>query len=196
MEETNKTFNKGDFIKYTVYNGSTVNKVTFGIFEGIDLAPEFQYTKKYSLAAYYDSWKYSSNINNGAGWGYAPFLEIAMDDKPCEKTIDTLKEDSWWKLCTQEEKQNAIAILAAYGYEWNEELLAIVDTNTGEIVHKIIVPKLEYNGEIIKPICKEFKNKLRSSLVKKTNVAAATPCYRGNPYAHSCDPYYDDENWD
>ena len=51
MEETKKAFNKGDFIKYSTYNSATENKTTFGIFEGVDLAPEYQYTKKFSLAA-------------------------------------------------------------------------------------------------------------------------------------------------
>ena len=45
MEETKKAFNKGDFIKYSTYNGATENKTTFGIFEGVDLAPDYQYTK-------------------------------------------------------------------------------------------------------------------------------------------------------
>ena len=49
MEETKKAFNKGDFIKYTTYNSTTENKTTFGIFEGIDLAPEYQYTKKFTI---------------------------------------------------------------------------------------------------------------------------------------------------
>ena len=30
MEETKKAFNKGDFIKYSTYNGATENKTTLG----------------------------------------------------------------------------------------------------------------------------------------------------------------------
>jgi hypothetical protein len=187
-----KTFNKGDFVKYSSYNSATDNKVTFGIFEGVDLAPEYQYTKKFSLAAYYDSYKYCSNLDNGIGWGYAPSLDVATKEKPCEKTIDTLEEDSWWSLCTPIEKKNAIEILASYGYEWDEELLALVDTNTGEIVHKIIIPKIEYNGETIKPICKEYKSKLKKSIIDKSK-----PTYHGNTQygCYGYDPY-DEENWD
>ena len=96
----NKVFNKGDFLKYSTYNGAAEGRVAFGIFEGVDLAPEYQYTKKFSLAAFYDSYKYCSNLNNGVGWGYGPSLEVATKDKPCEKTIDTLVEDSWWTVCT------------------------------------------------------------------------------------------------
>jgi hypothetical protein len=197
MEEIKKAFNKGDFIKYTTYNSETQKKVTFGIFEGIDLAPEYQYSKKFSLAAYYDSYKYCSNLDNGVGWGYAPVLEVARDGKQCEKTIDTLVEDSWWSLCTPIEKRNAIEILAGYGYEWNEELLALVDINTGEIVHKIIIPKLEYNGDTIKPICNEFKDKLKNSIIKKAKPSYSGTNYRGNPQ-YVCYGYngYDDENWD
>ena len=197
MEEIKKAFNKGDFIKYTTDNSETQKKVTFGIFEGIDLAPEYQYSKKFSLAAYYDSYKYCSNLDNGVGWGYAPVLEVARDGKQCEKTIDTLVEDSWWSLCTPIEKRNAIEILAGYGYEWNEELLALVDINTGEIVHKIIIPKLEYNGDTIKPICNEFKDKLKNSIIKKAKPSYSNSNYRGNPQ-YVCYGYngYDDENWD
>ena len=200
MEETKKAFNKGDFIKYSTYNGATENKTTFGIFEGVDLAPEYQYTKKFSLAAYYDSYKYCSNLDNGAGWGYAPSLDVATKDKPCEKTIDTLVEDSWWSLCTPLEKKEAIEILASYGYEWNEELLALVDMNTGEIVHKIIIPKIEYNGETIKPICEEYKSKLKKSIIGKAKPSYSGTNYRGNPQ-YGCYGYngynpYDEENWD
>jgi len=194
-----KTFNKGDFVKYSTYNGATDNKVTFGIFEGVDLAPEYQYTKKFSLAAYYDSYKYCSNLDNGVGWGYAPSLDVATKEKPCEKTIDTLEEDSWWSLCTPIEKKNAIEILASYGYEWNEELLALVDTNTGEIVHKIIIPKIEYNGETIKPICKEYKSKLKKSIIDKSKPTYGGG-YHGNPqygcYGYNGYDPYDEENWD
>ena len=192
-----KTFNKGDFVKYTTYTSD--NRVTFGIFEGVDLAPEYQYTKKFSLAAYYDSYKYCSNLDNGVGWGYAPSLDVATKEKPCEKTIDTLEEDSWWSLCTPLEKKNAIEILASYGYEWNEELLALVDTSTGEIVHKIIIPKIEYNGETIKPICQEYKSKLKKSIIDKSKPTYSGG-YRGNPqygnYGYNGYDPYDEENWD
>lgn len=199
MEEV-KTFNKGDFVKYSTYNSTIGNKITFGIFEGVDLAPEYQYTKKFSLVAYYDSYKYCSNLNNDAGWGYAPSLDVATKGKPCEKTIDTLVENSWWSLCTPLEKKEAIEVLAKYGYEWNEELLALVDMNTGEIVHKIITPKIEYNGETIKPICDEYKNKLKKSIVNKTKPSYSGANYSGNPrygcYGYNGYGEYDEDNWD
>ena len=199
MEEA-KTFNKGDFVKYSTYNSTIGNKITFGIFEGVDLAPEYQYTKKFSLVAYYDSYKYCSNLNNDAGWGYAPSLDVAAKGKPCEKTIDTLVENSWWSLCTPLEKKEAIEVLARYGYEWNEELLALVDMNTGEIVHKIITPKIEYNGETIKPICDEYKNKLKKSIVNKAKPSYSGANYSGNPrygcYGYNGYGEYDEDNWD
>lgn len=199
MEEA-KTFNKGDFVKYSTYNSTIGNKITFGIFEGVDLAPEYQYTKKFSLVAYYDSYKYCSNLNNDAGWGYAPSLDVATKGKPCEKTIDTLVENSWWSLCTPLEKREAIEILARYGYEWNEELLALVDMSTGEIVHKIITPKIEYNGETIKPICDEYKNKLKKSIVNKAKPSYSGANYSGNPrygcYGYNGYGEYDEDNWD
>ena len=64
--------------------------------------------------------------------------------------------------------------------------------NTGEIVHKIIIPKIEYNGETIKPICEEYKSKLKKSIIDK-----AKPNYRVNPqYGYNGYDPYDEENWD
>ena len=189
-----KTFNKGDFIKYTAYSGN--NNVTFGIFEGVDLAPEFQYTKKYSLVLYYDSHKYCSNGGENGGWGYKAVLDIGKDGKQCEKTIDTMEEDSWWSLCTPTEKREAIETLASYGYEWNEELMALVDVESGEIVHKIIIPKIEYHGDTIKPIGHDLKNKLKKSVLAKNKTTSAAH----NPYAYNMygTGYgdYENEIWD
>ena len=191
-----RIFEKGDFIKYTTYNSD--NKFRFGIFEGIDLEPTYQYTKKYSLAAFYDSYKYCSHMDNAVGWGYQPFFEVATNEKNCERTIDTDKEDSWWTICTDEEKEQALQILKDYGYEWNEELLAIVDIETGEIVHKIITPKLEYNGEEIKPINNELKDKLKKSVLSKNKATNYT--YPNSNYAYGyhngCYPYNDDYYYD
>lgn len=183
-----RAFNKGDFIKYKSYGPE--GKVTFGIFEGVDLAPEFQYTKKLSLVAYYDSHKYSSNLNNGVGWGYAPCLEVATNGKECEKTVDTLVEDNWWSLCTPLEKRNAIEILSSYGYQWDEELLSLVDIDTGEIIHKIIVPKIEYNGETIKPICQTYKEKLKHAAISQAKQIYSNSYQQ--PFYHCYNEYYYD----
>lgn len=182
-----KTFNKGDFVKYCAYNGDT-KKVTFGIFEGVDLNPEYQYSKKYSLLLYYDSYQYVSNANrqpNGQMWSYQPVLDISTKNKPCEKTIDTLVEDTWWSLCTPEEKANAINILENYGYTWDDSLLALIDTETAEIVRQIFIPKIEYNGDTIKPMDNSFKNKLKAAVLKKN---PKTPAYN---YGGGYEDYYD-----
>lgn len=193
-----RAFSKGDFIKYTAYNGSE-GSINFGVFEGVDLAPEYQYTKKYSLALYYDSHKYCNNLDNGVGWGYAPVLEIATNGKEVSKHTDSLVEDSWWSICTPLEKEKAIAILADNGYEWDEENLALVKADTHEIVHKIIVPKIEYNGDMIKPICKELKSKLANAVRNKNKSSYGATSYRGYPYYGYCGEGYNpdsDEYWD
>lgn len=176
-----KIFNKGDFLKYENKPGS------FVIFEGIDLMPTYQYTKKLSVAAHFDPSKYCEN-ENGVGWGTRPFLEVAKSNKPCEKTIDTFEEDYFWKICTEAEKAAAIEKLRAYGYEWDDETLSIIDIETGEIVHKIIVPKLEYNGDIIKPMCNEFKDLLKDFVISKNKFCSSGCGY--NQYM------YDNEYWD
>ena len=191
MEEK-KIFNKGDFIKYNAYNSSNDNnRFAFGIFEGVDLAPEYQYTKKLSLAAYYDSWKYCNNLNNEVGWGHQPVLEVASQNKPCEKTIDTICEDSWWTVCTPLEKKHALEILATYGIDWNEEEMTLTNVETGEILHRIIVPKLEYNGDVIKPICDELKTKLKTAVLSK-NKTSYSSSYPSQYNAYGYNGYYDE----
>lgn len=187
-----KIFNKGDFIKYSTYNSANDDtKFAFGIFEGIDLAPEYQYTKKLSLAAFYDSYKYCNNLDNEVGWGYKPVLEIASSNKPCEKTIDTVCEDTWWTICTPLEKQRALEILASYGIDWDEEEMTLTNVETGEILHRIIIPKIEYNGDVIKPICNELKSKLRTAVLSK-NKASYSSSYPNQYNVYGYNGYYDE----
>lgn len=181
-----KFFNKGDFVKYVTFNKDK-EKVTFGIFEGVDLAPQWQYAKKYSLVAYYDSYQYCSNPNIGGAWEYRPVLTVASKNKECEKTIDTLVEDTWWKPCSEEEKKQALEILESYGYHWDEELLALVDMETGEIVHKIVAPKLEYHGDTIKPICSNLREKLKKSVLGQVKTSVNNTHYSYGRY----DEFYD-----
>jgi hypothetical protein len=186
-------FNKGDFVKYVTY--STSKEFKFGIFEGVELPTSNEYSKKYSLALFYDSNKYFSNLDNGVGWGYQPFLDIASKDKPCDKQIDTLEEDSWWKVCSDEEKEAALRILEDYGYAWNEETMEVIDLKTGEIVHKIIVPKIEYNGEIIKPIEENLKDKLKQATLAQNSQKTTSSYYSGN-YSYGYQGYNRLEYWD
>jgi hypothetical protein len=188
MEVVKRKFEKGDFLKYENKPGS------FVIFEGVDLLPTYQYTKKFSVAAHYDPSKYCEN-ENGVGWSTRPFLEIAKSNKPCEKTLDSLEEDYFWKVCTETEKAAAIQKLRDYGYEWDEESLSIVDMETGEVVHKIIVPKLEYNGDVIKPICDEFKELLTDYVISKNTYSSS---YGGcnTPYGYQGRDMYENDYWD
>lgn len=150
MEEK-KTFKKGDFITYDNKPGS------FVIFEGIDNSTSSY--KKLSVIANYDPSKYRQH--DDGTYRTSPFLEVATKDTRCEKTLDDEKETFWVRLCTPREKENALAKLEEYGYYWNEDLLALIDKETGEIIRKVITPKIEYHGEIIKPITEKFKKLLR-----------------------------------
>lgn len=185
--EAKKKFEKGDFLKYDNKPGS------FAIFEGVDLMPEYQYTKKFSVAAYFDPSKYCEN-ENGVGWGTRPYLEVAKPNKPCEKTLDTLEEDFFWKVCTPIEKELALATLEEYGYAWDEENLAIIDQVTGKVVHKIIVPKLEYNGDVIKPISEEYKKQLKDYAISKNTYSCNNYGYRQGGYYQR--DMYENEYWD
>jgi len=176
--EGKRKFERGDFLKYENKPGS------FAIFEGVDLMPTYQYTKKLSVVAFFDPSKYCEG-ENGCGWGSRPFLEIARDNKPCEKTVDTFEEDYFWKVCTPNEKEMALATLEEYGYEWDEEKLALIDKFTNKIIHKIIVPKLEYDGTIIKPMSQNHKKCLKDYITTKNS-------YSYGSYGYQQYGYYDD----
>lgn len=191
MTQINRNFEKGDFIKYT-------NKPeSFGIFEGIDLDPSMKYAKKWSMVLYFDPSKYCQK--ESGGWGSVPVLELPKDGKPCPKTIDTLKEDYSWKICSPEEKRNCIEKLAEYGLEWDEENMTLVDTETGEIIHKVFVPKIEYNGEVVKPMQEQFKEMIKKYVINENKPTYTT--YNSNLGHHT--PYYgrryddyDEYGWD
>lgn len=178
-----KTFQKGDFIKYDY------KALSFGIFDGEDLMPEFNYAKKYTLALYYDPSKYCQN-DDGSGWGSRPVLEVSSFGKHCEKTVDTDKEDNFWKLCSEEEKELALKKMAEYGLRWDEKKLEIIDIGTEKVLYRIKVPKLEYHGEEVKPISKKLKGKLKKYIMGKNKVATTYPNSR-YAYGGYYEDYYD-----
>lgn len=174
-------FKKGDFIKNKSYY--TDNVLKFAIFEGTDLAKDYVYLKKYSLALFYSPKKYVSTPEYS---GYKEVFEIATKDKKCNETVDTAIETAWWTICTEEEKKEAIEIINKHGYDWNEELMSIVDIETREIIYHIPIPKIEYNGELIIPNNK-LKNKLKKYIMDKSKTS--------NHAASSYQNYDDYENY-
>lgn len=78
-------------------------------------------------------------------------------------------------------------ILASYGIDWDEEEMTLTNVETGEILHRIIIPKIEYNGDVIKPICNELKSKLRTAVLSKNKAS------HPNQYnAYGYNGYYDE----
>jgi hypothetical protein len=152
MNEVRRVFRKGEFITYTNKPGS------FAIFEGIELDSNTT-IKKYSVIVFYDPKKYCEDPN-GCGWVTMPFLEVATSKTRCTQTAEG-SESSWWRVCTEEEKEKALDTLQEYGYYWNEDLESIISKDTGEILRKITEPVLEYNGEVVKPISSEMKTLLK-----------------------------------
>lgn len=192
MAQTNKVFEKGEFIRY-------INKPTsFGIFEGIDLDPTMKYAKKWSMVLFFDPSKYCQN-EDGGGYSSKPVLEVAKGANPCPKTIDTDKEDYSWRICTPTEKKECIEKLAEFGLEWDEENMELVDIMTREILHKVFIPKIEYNGEIVKPVCHEFKKIMKKYVIAEnkptyTNYGGYTGCH--SPYYNGRYSEYDEYGWD
>lgn len=192
MDTINNFFEKGEFIKYTNKPSS------FAIYEGINLDPSLVYTKKLSLALHYDPSRYCQD-EEGGGWSTRPVMEYAKDEQPCPKIIDTDKEDYSWKKCTAKEKKECIEKLAEYNLEWDEENMQLIDVKTGNVLHKIYIPKIEYNGETIKPICQDFKDKIKKHIID-SNKPKYTSYSNQNTYPYN-QPYYGRhhgcyEDWD
>lgn len=166
-------FQKGDFVTEDKRKGS------FMIYEGNDTSASTCY-KRMSVICAYDPEKYKRG-DDGI-YRNVPELEVSSKNKKCITKIDTDREDYWYRLCTPLEKVRAIEILSQYGYEWDEENLSLIDTDTGEIISKIITPKNEYNGEIVKPITHHLK-----SLLKGCCVSANKTTY--NNYNNYWDEY-------
>lgn len=184
MNETKRTFKKGDFITNTNKPGS------FAIFEGIE-RESYTTSKKFSVIVYYDPNKYCEN-QNGSGWDYQKFLEVATTKTRCDQTVDG-EESYWWKLCTEEEIEKAIQVLWDYGYCWNEKLLCIVNRETGEVVRPITEPNLKYNGETVRPISKRLKDLLIGACKKMIEKKYS---YSSNYYQVCYGGFWDGECWD
>ena len=152
MNEGKRMFRKGEFITYTNKPGS------FAIFEGIE-DDRSDSAKKYSVIVFYDPKKYCES-SNGNGWTIMPFMEVATSKTRCTQKAECF-ESSWWRPCTKKEKERALDTLQEYGYYWNEELKSIINKDTGEILRKIIEPKLDYNGDVVKPISSEMRTLLK-----------------------------------
>jgi len=181
-----REFTKGEFITNTNKPGS------FAIFEGIEVESA-TVNKKYSVIVSYEPKKYRE-LPNGRGWDSLPYLDVATKSTRCEQTVDGDTESFWWRPCTESEKETALSILQDYGYYWNDELCAIIAKDTGEIIRTIVEPKIEYNGDVVKPISNKFKKLLKKVCdeITKKKYSYQTTYYGG----YSCYDFWDGECWD
>lgn len=169
MEEK-RFFKPGDFVKRNSKAGG------FVIYEGNNISETA--CKRLTVVCEYDPEKYKMT---DAGYAYVPVLDMGTNTKRCQTTIDTEKEDYWYSLCNEEEKNRAERVLLRYGYEWDAENLRMIDITTGEIVKSIKIPDDKYYGQIIKPMSDASK-----AMLKKLCVEKNKPSY----------PAYDGPGWD
>ena len=169
MEEK-RFFKPGDFVKRNNKAGG------FVIYEGNNISETA--CKRLTVVCEYDPEKYKMT---DAGYAYVPTLDMGTNKKRCATTIDTEKEDYWYSLCNDAERERAERVLFRYGYEWDAENLRMIDITTGEIVKTIKLPDNKYYGQIIKPISDAFKTMIRKLCVEKNK-----PLY----------PAYDGPGWD
>lgn len=156
MDENKFKFQPGDFVTFSNKPGS------FAIYEGVDLSVSSY--KKLSVLLYYDPSKYTQTEE---GYVMRPFLEYSNKGQMCEKTLETDEPSYWTRRCNAVELEEALGILHNHGLIWDEENLAVVDAETGEIKTKTHMPKIEYKGQIIKPMSLKFKKLLKLFCLSK-----------------------------
>ena len=161
---TNNKFNPGDFVTFSNKKGS------FAIYEGVD-ASTTSY-KKLTVLLYYDPSKYTQTDE---GYKMIPFMETSKKNKPCEKTVDTDENSYWTRRCTAEEIDEALEVMREYGYLWDEENLAVVAADSGDVITKIRLPKIEYKGQVIKPMTEKFKKLLKFFCLEKNKKTYSYP---------------------
>jgi hypothetical protein len=160
--KSDKFFRPGDFITFSNKPGA------FAIYEGIDVSISSTF-KRYTAILSYDPSKYTQTDE---GYRMVPSLEVSSKLRNCEKTIDTNESTYWTRKCTKEEVEKALEVMKTYGYEWDYKTLSIVAIGTGDVIAKVHFPKIEYTGQIIKPMTEKFKNMLKMFCINKNKTTA------------------------
>lgn len=158
-DEIKRKFERGDFLTKKNKKGS------FMIYEGNNLSDSTY--KKMSLICMYDPEKY---VMGQVGYEQKPHLEVGEKNKPCSETIDTEEEDFWIEICSDAQKEEAMNILAKYGFYWNADTLELINIETGEIVRKVVIPDNKYYGQVIHPIGNDIKNILKKYCLNKNKT--------------------------
>ena len=155
VSNSNK-FKPGDFVTFSNKKGA------FAIYEGVDISTSSY--KKLTVILAYDPSKYTQTEE---GYKMIPTMETSTKHATCEKTLDTDESCYWTRKCTAEEIEEALEVMRNYGYLWDEENLAVVAIDSGDIITKVCLPKVEYKGQIIKPMTEKFKKLLRLFCLEK-----------------------------
>lgn len=182
-QNSSNKFKPGDFITFSNKSGA------FAIYEGVDISTTTY--KKLTAILTYDPAKYTQTTE---GYKMIPFMETSTKTKCCEKTIDTDESCYWTRKCTDEEVEEAIEVMRKYGYLWDEENLAVVAMDSGDIITQVRLPKLEYKGQIIKPMTDKFKKLLRLFCLdknKKVEYSYPYSRYWGMDGEYGYEDYWD-----
>lgn len=182
----------GDKFEKGMFLTKSYNKGNFIIFEGLDISTS--YSKKYSILAMYDPHKYCRKDETSYDYEYKEYIETATSEKRCSETLSDDKETSWIRKCTDEEKNEAINKLHEFGYDWSDELMSLIDMETGEIIRKIPIVLNEYNGEIIHPLTRNKKNLLYDYVEATNNPQSKYP--HSPYYSKRYNNYYNDYGYD
>lgn len=173
-----RPFTRGDIIT------KSTSKGWFVIYDGTEVQVT-QYTKKYALVLYYDPEKYTKNEDTGV-YDRKPFLTYATSTMPCLETIDENKETYWYNIASEEEEAEVMEKLAEFHLHWNKETFTLTDTETGEVIKQLKMPKIAYCGTPIVP-SSGFLASICAMVDKVNPKAVSTPVYANG---------YNREYWD
>jgi flagellar basal body rod protein FlgC len=172
-------FKPGDFITFTNKEGS------FAIYEGVDVSTST--FKKLTTILSYDPSKY---MQTDEGYKMIPHMEVSTKLSNCEKTIDSNESNYWTRKCNEDEIKKALEIMKEYGYAWDKDNLSVVNSDTGSVIAKIHIPKIEYKGQIIKPTSFKLKQLLKMFCTQK-NKKTTSYTYPGYWDYYGYDECYD-----
>lgn len=183
-----RNFKPGDFIRMTY-----LNQGAFAIFQGKEVIGQYGYPT-YTTLVYYNPSKYQEVEGK---WVARPYLSVAREGSRFFDTVTVKCEGPSFEICTDKEKAEAIELLKAYGYGWDDEQKMLFYLQSGEIINKIVVPVVKYDGTEIAPNNEERLQCISAIIKKKRPIVGRGTMYgaqQGAPmYGRN---FYDDEDYD
>jgi hypothetical protein len=163
-------FSAGDIVvsrygeRYYLFEGKTVEKLNGSV-------------TYYSVIAEYDPKKCTRTKE---GWGFVEHFDVASVTN--QLAIPSDREDVTYRLANEREKAKFLDILDSYGYFWDAKTSTLTEIDGGEVVHTVVMPKTEYNGEVISPLSGIHQEMLKNFCTEKNMDHDYSHSYAGYGY--------------